>query len=167
MLFPNSIHVFEDLDKEDLVSRKKRGKNRRKRNARTPWKRIHRRISEVALTAYVDPRNTSRECPRCRYVVETQEGHVFECPRCGLKMGRHKVASINIRRRYLEGKRRRKRRARMRGFPHSNEPEVSMMVELWVGVTPSGRSPVIWIPMKRDPEGDEAKGKGLGKNQAQ
>ena len=42
-----------------------------------------------------------------------------------------------------------------------------MMVELWVGVTPSGRSPVIWIPMKRDPEGDEAKGKGLGKNQAQ
>jgi hypothetical protein len=36
----------------------------------------------------------------------------------------------------------------MRGFPHSNEPEVSMKVELWVGVTPSGRSPVIWIPMK-------------------
>jgi hypothetical protein len=36
-----------------------------------------------------------------------------------------------------------------------------MMVELWVGVTPSGRSPVIWIPMKRDPEGDETKGGGL------
>jgi len=64
-------------------------------------------------------------------------------------MGRHKVASINIRRRYLEGKRRRKRRARRRGFPHSNEPEISMKVELWVGVTPSGRNPVIWIPMKR------------------
>jgi hypothetical protein len=49
----------------------------------------------------------------------------------------------------------------MWGFPHSNEPEVSMMVELWVGVTPSGRNPVIWIPMKWDPEGDEAKGRGL------
>jgi putative transposase len=166
MLFPNSIHVFEDLDKEDLVSRK-RAKNMRKRNARTPWKRIHKRMSEVALTASVDPSNTSRECPRCGYVVETQEGQILECPRCGLKMGRHKVASINIRRRYLEGKRRRKRRARMRGFPHSSEPEISMKVELWVGVTPSGRSPVIWIPMKRDPEGDETKGKGLGKNQAQ
>jgi putative transposase len=116
MLFPNTIHVFEDLDKEDLVSRK-RAKNRRKRNARTPWKRIHKRMSEVALTAYVDPSNTSRECPRCGYVVETQEGHVFKCPRCGLKMGRHKVESINIRRRYLEGKRRKKRRARMRGSP--------------------------------------------------
>jgi hypothetical protein len=82
-------------------------------------------------------------------------------------MNRHKIASINIRRKYLEGKRRKKRRARMRGFPHSNEPEVSMRVELWVGVTPSGRSPVIWIPMKRDPEANEAKERGLGKNQAQ
>jgi putative transposase len=62
MLFQNTIHVFEDLDKEDLVSRK-RAKNRRKRNYRTPWKRIHRRISEVALTASVDPSNTSRESP--------------------------------------------------------------------------------------------------------
>jgi putative transposase len=168
MLFPNTIHVFEDLDKEDLVSRK-RAKNRRKRNARTPWKRIHKRMSEVALTAYVDPRNTSRECPRCGYVVETQEGHVFKCPRCGLKMNRHKVASINIRRRYLENRKRkgRKRRARMRGFPHSNEPEEAMMVELWVGVTPSGWSPVIWIPMKWDSEGDEAKGRGLDIKQYQ
>jgi putative transposase len=61
MLFQNTIHVFEDLDKEDLVSRKKREKNRRKRNARTPWRMIHRRMSEVALTAHVDPSNTSRE----------------------------------------------------------------------------------------------------------
>ena len=66
-----------------------------------------------------------------KYVVETQEGHVFECPKCKLKMNRHKAASINIRRRYLEGK----RRARIRGFLHSNEPEETMMVELWVGVT--------------------------------
>ncbi len=49
----------------------------------------------------------------------------------------------------------------MRGFPHSYEPEASMEVELWVGVTQSGRSPVIWISMKRDPEGGEAKGRGL------
>jgi putative transposase len=63
MLFQNTVHVFEDLDKEDMVSRKKRAKNRRKRNYRTPWKRIHRRISEAALTAFVDPNNTSRESP--------------------------------------------------------------------------------------------------------
>jgi putative transposase len=81
MLFQNTVHVLEDLDREDLVSRK-RAKNRRKRSYRTPWKRIHRRISEVALTAFVDFSDTSGECPRC-----------------GLKMNRHKAASINIRRR--------------------------------------------------------------------
>jgi len=43
MLSQNTIHAFEDLDKEDMVSRKKRAKNRRKRNYRTPWKRIHKK----------------------------------------------------------------------------------------------------------------------------
>jgi putative transposase len=47
-IFPNTIHVFEDLDKGDMVSRKKAKKPRKKRNARTPWRSIHRRISEVA-----------------------------------------------------------------------------------------------------------------------
>jgi len=36
-----------------------------------------------------------------------------------------------------------------------------MKEELWIGVTPSGWSPVIWIPMKRDPEGSEAKEREL------
>jgi len=76
-------------------------------------------------------------------------------------MNRHKVASINIRRRYLECKRRKKRKTRMQRFSHSNEPEISMRVELWVGVTQSRWSPAIWILMKGDPEGDEAKGRGL------
>jgi hypothetical protein len=36
-----------------------------------------------------------------------------------------------------------------------------MKVELWVGVAQSRWSSVIWIPMKWDPEGFEAKGRGL------
>jgi len=55
----------------------------------------------------------------------------------------------------------------MRGFPHSDEPEKTMMEELWVGVTLSGWSPVKRIPMKRDPEDDEAKGRGLDTKQYQ
>jgi transposase len=43
MLSPNAVRVFEDLDKEDMVSREKRAKNRRKRNYGTPWKRIHKK----------------------------------------------------------------------------------------------------------------------------
>jgi putative transposase len=150
-LFPNTIHVFEDLEKEELVSRRKTPKNRRKRNARTPWKIIQKKISERAVVAKVSPKNSSRTCPRCGYVVKTRVGRVFKCPRCGFELDRQKLASINIYLKYL----------RMRGLPHSNDPEKAVKGELWAGVTPSGRSPVTWIPMKRDPEGCEAKGRGL------
>ena len=36
----------------------------------------------------------------------------------------------------------------MRGFPHSDDLEKTMKGELWVGVTPSGWSPVMWVPVK-------------------
>jgi putative transposase len=156
-LFPNTIHVFENLEKEELVSRRKTPKSRRKRNARTPWKIIQKKISEKAVVVKVSPKNTSRTCPRCRYVVKTQVGRVFKCPKCGFELDRQKLASINI---YLKY-------SKMRGFPHSYEPEEAMKVELWVEVTPSGRSPVTWIPMKRGPEGCEAKGRGLDIKQYQ
>ncbi len=90
-----------------------------------------------------------------RVLSRTQEGQILRCPGCDLEMDRHKVASINIRRRYLEiGKR---RKTRMQGLLHSDEPEESMRVELWVGVAQSGWSPVVWIPVEGDPEGGEAK----------
>jgi len=149
-LFLNIIYVFEDLEKEDLVSKGKTSKSRRKKNARTPWMLIQKKISEKAIIVKVSPNNTSRTCPRCGYIVKTQVGRLFKCLRCGFELDRQKLASINI---YLK-------HLKMRGFPHSNDPEETMK-ELWAGVTPSGRSPVIWIPMKRDPEGSEAKGRGL------
>jgi len=156
-LFPNTIHVFEGLEKEELVSKRKTSKSRRKRNARTPWKLIHKKISEKAVVVKVSPKNTSRTCPRCGCVAKTRVGNVFKCPRCGFELDRQKLASINI---YLKY-------SKMRGFPHSDDPEEAVKGELWVGVTPSGWSPVIWIPVKRDPEGCEAKGRGLNIKQHQ
>jgi len=137
-LLPNTIHVFEDLEKEELVSRRKAPKSRRKRNARTPWKLIQKKISEKAVTVKVSPENTSRTCPRCGCIVKTRVGRVFKCPKCGFELDRQKLASVNIYLKYL----------RMRGFPHSDDPEEAVKGELWVGVTPSGRSPVTWTPMK-------------------
>ena len=58
-------------------------------------------------------------------------------------------------------------KAKMRGFPHSDDPEKAVKGEPWAGVTPSGRSPMTWIPMKRGPEGSEAKGRGLGIKRSQ
>jgi len=74
--------------------------------------------------------------------VKTQVGHTFECPKCSLKMSRHNIAAVNIRRRYMKGK------PRMWGFPRSGDPEETMKVELRVGVTLNGWSPMTWIPMK-------------------
>ncbi len=146
--FPNTLHVFEDLDKEDMIGKGRVEKNRRKRNARTPWKTMHRRISEKALTARVPARNTTRTCSRCGFTVKDPRGQELECPRCGLKMNRQKNAAVNIRRRYVEGGR---GKDRMRGFPHSNEPEDTMKVELWAGVTQSGQRLMIWWGDDRKP----------------
>ncbi|MEM1645031.1 MAG: hypothetical protein QXL96_04030 [Ignisphaera sp.] len=41
-------------------------------------------------------------------------------------------------------------KARMWGFPHSNEPELDEE-ELWVGVTLNGWRPMTWAPMKGAP----------------
>ena len=153
-LLPNSIHVFEALDKESLTSKERVHRGRRKRNARTPWRRIHKRVSEVALTGSVSSKYTSRECPKCGFRVKTQVGREFECPRCGLKMNRQNVAAMNIRGRYLKGKH------KMWGFPRSGDPEETMRVELRAGVTLNGWSPLIWAPMKWGSEGNEAKGFG-------
>ncbi len=30
---------------------------------------MHKRISEIALTSFVDPSNTSRECPGCGFLA--------------------------------------------------------------------------------------------------
>ncbi len=126
-LLPNVVHVFEDLEKEDLVSKEKSPKSRRKRNARTPWKLIQRKLSEKTIVVKVSPKNTSRTCPRCGFVAKTRAGRVFKCTKCGFELDRQKLASINIYLRY----------AKMRGLPHSNDPDTWMKGELWVGVTVS------------------------------
>ncbi|MEM1668373.1 MAG: zinc ribbon domain-containing protein [Ignisphaera sp.] len=139
-LLPNSIHVVEDLEKEDMVARGRTSKERRKRNARTPWETIHRKLSEKAVVAKVSPHNTSRTCPRCGYVVKTRVGRMFKCPSCDLELDRQKLASINIYLKYTK----------MWGFPHSCEPELDEG-ELWIGVTLNGWRPMTWAPMKGAP----------------
>jgi len=45
---------------------------------------------------YVDPRGTSRVCPRCGYMGGRPEWHTFRCPQCGLEMNAHYVAGLNM-----------------------------------------------------------------------
>jgi putative transposase len=149
-LLPNTIHVFEDLEKEDLVCRKKTSRNRRKRNARTPWINIQKKISEKAVVAKVSPKNTSRTCPRCGCVVKTRVGRVYKCPKCGFELDRQKLASINIYLKYTK----------MRGLPHSNDPEKSEGGAVGWG-HPERAEPRDMGSDERGSEGCEAKGRGL------
>ena len=48
----------------------------------------------------------------------------------------------------------------MRGFPHSNEPEETMKVEPWVGVSPSGLMQMMSRGNESPARYDEARGRG-------
>jgi len=69
-------------------------------------------------------------------------------PRCGLRINKQKNAAVNIRWRYLEGGR---GKDRMRGFPHRDELEDSMKVDLWAGVTQRGQRLMTWWGCDRKP----------------
>jgi len=137
----NTLHGFEKLNKEKMVLKSEnRKRDLRKRIARVSWRNIIREVGQRAIIKEVDPRDTSKTCSRCGFVVKDLRGRVFGCPRCGLVIDRQKNASINI---YL----------RMQGFPHSYEwweKTVKPLLnhELWVGVTLRGAKPMIWPPMK-------------------
>jgi len=139
-LFPNTLHGFEELDKERILRRSR--KSLRKRIARASWRNLVREVGQRAVVEEVDPRDTSKTCSRCGFVVRDLRGRVFRCPRCGLVVDRQKNACVNI---YLK----------MRGFSHSREWWESAVKpllnhELWVGVALMGRTPMIWSPMKGD-----------------
>jgi putative transposase len=101
---------------EDLKGMKERigeGKSRRMRQRLLNfWSimKFHRILEHKARfygvpVIFVDPQNTSRACPVCGRVGERLRGHVLACP-CGVRMGRHAAAAVNIARRgveFLEG----------------------------------------------------------------
>jgi len=139
--FPNALHIFEELDKEEMISRNtNKSKNLRKRITRVSWINIMKEIENRAIVKYVDPYLTSKTCSRCGFVVKDLRGQVFVCPNCSLVIDRQKNASINI---YLK----------MRGFSHSYEwwertVKPLLNHELWVGLPRSRQRPMIRSPMK-------------------
>ncbi len=139
--FPNALHIFEDLNKEKMISSNtNKSKKLRKRIARVSWINIVKDIEQRAIVEKVDPYLTSKTCSRCGFVVKDLRGQVFSCPKCGLIIDRQKNACVNI---YL----------RMKGFPHSYEwwerfVRPLLNHELWVGLPRSRQRPMICSPMK-------------------
>ncbi|MGC8571225.1 MAG: RNA-guided endonuclease InsQ/TnpB family protein [Caldivirga sp.] len=95
------VVVMEDIRARQLIGRSNRVLRRRLMDV--GFSEL-RRILEWQMIKYgkefrlVNPRDTSRTCSRCGYVVKELKlsDRVFKCPRCGLTIDRDLNASINI-----------------------------------------------------------------------
>jgi len=63
---------------------------------------VSKAIEHNVPIVFVDPRNTSSVCPRCKSKIE-YVGRRGICPRCGFKADRDKIGAMNIWMRVLEG----------------------------------------------------------------
>ena len=127
----NRSHIFEDLTYMKMKCKSK-SKKRNRQLFKGDFIKLQRMIEYKANwngydVVYIPPRNTTKTCSRCGFIVETRTGAVFKCPKCGLVMDRQMNASINIFRKGLG---------------------------MWgPGVAPNGDKTYDMLPM--NPEGDE------------
>ena len=92
-LFPDCVIAHEDLSKQGMYG------NSRKHNRELrwrPWGRIIALLSYKATTKAVDPRDTSRTCPRCGGRNTERVDGTLVCKRCGLRIDVQLAAAVNI-----------------------------------------------------------------------
>lgn len=99
----SEISVVGREDLKNLKRGKKKGRGKNFRKAMAPWtyrqavQRIDMLAEEnrVLLVAY-DPRNTSRQCPRCGWVAkENRKGESFRCVHCHYSADADFVGALN------------------------------------------------------------------------
>ena len=127
----NRSHIFEELTHMKMKCKSKSRKKNREL-FKGDFIKLQRMIEYKANwngydVVYIPPKNTTKTCSRCGFIVKTRIGAVFKCPKCGLVMDRQMNASINIFRKGLG---------------------------MWgLGVAPKGDETDEMLPM--NPEGDE------------
>jgi len=90
---------------EDLTglwpNRSKQGGTLADRLSRFAYRKVQEAIITKAIeysvpVLLVDPRNTSRVCPRCGVRMQEVMPRVLKCPKCGLILDRDSVGAMNI-----------------------------------------------------------------------
>ncbi|WP_338598589.1 transposase [Sulfolobus tengchongensis] len=115
-LYNNHVLVFEKLNKQEMFE--DAGDSLSRKLSRAVWGRLLSVLKYKASlyncrVVEVNPRFTSRSCPRCGWVNSRMVGKTFRCGKCGFTLDRQFNASLNIFKRYL-----RKFNLKMWGFPH-------------------------------------------------
>lgn len=121
--FKDYEHGFENLDKLGMYN------DRRAHNraiSKQNWKQIVLLMGYKSQVKLLNPKNSTKTCPRCGEKMKHRKGQVLEC-KCGLKINRQLNASINLYR-------------RMWGFPPSVKvwEEVVLPILRRGGVTLNG-----------------------------
>ncbi len=91
--FKDYEHGFEDLDKRGMFNGcKKHNRVISKQN----WKQIVLLMSYKTNVRLLDPKNSTKTCPRCGGDMKHREGQVLKCEVCNLEIDRQLNASINL-----------------------------------------------------------------------
>ena len=93
-IFPNTLHGFEDLEKQGMY---KRSKKHNRDIAKQNWKQIIQYMTYKSRVKLVNPKNTSSTCPMCgERMLKLRKGQVVKCKKCGLTLDRQLCGAINI-----------------------------------------------------------------------
>ncbi|WP_338599025.1 transposase [Sulfolobus tengchongensis] len=103
-LYNNHVLVFEKLNKQEMFE--DAGDSLSRKLSRTVWGRLLSVLKYKASlyncrVVEVNPRFTSRSCPRCGWVNSRMVGKTFKCVKCGFTLDRQFNASLNIFKKYL------------------------------------------------------------------
>ena len=132
-------HGFEDLEKQGMFTKRKvHNRVISKQN----WGQIVALMSYKAKIGLINPKNSTKTCPRCGEKMMHRKGQVLECRKCNLIINRQLNASINL---YLT----------MWGFPPSMKvwEKIVLPILRRRGVTPKGCETDDMSPM--NPKGNE------------
>jgi len=90
--FPDTVFVFEDLNKFKMFNGKGRTFNRKL--SRSTWSKIVQKLSYRVPIEFVNPAHTSTTCPKCRSKLESRNGLVV-C-KCGFVADRQFLGAFNV-----------------------------------------------------------------------
>ena len=91
--FPDTVFVFEDLNKFKMLENGSRKFNRKL--SRSTWSKIVQKLSYRVPVEFVNPAYTSSTCPKCGSRLESRNGLV-ECPNCEFKSDRQFLGAFNV-----------------------------------------------------------------------
>ncbi|WWQ61748.1 transposase [Sulfolobus tengchongensis] len=115
-LYHHHVLVFEKLNKQGMFEDANDSLSRKL--SKTVWRKLINVLKYKASlyncrVVEVNPRFTSRSCPRCGWVNSRMVGKTFRCGKCGFTLDRQFNASLNIFKKYLS-----RFNFKMWGFPH-------------------------------------------------